>query len=381
MIKYYLFGGLVLLTYVILMLLKKIRRMKAVIQVKDEEMKEINSKAMDTEKNEILSKILEVCMEQDELTKSCEKLMKVFVNNFNIDYCSFYIPDERGKYRIIATNIRDVADCQLLEEFTNAELKNLTENDDGIAYSSPMIPIQEPFAKERGIKYYFLIPLKINGKNIGAFTIENCNTNPKDSFEEEFFHKAERNATISLNKFLFDDLNVRMAQRDGLTQIYNRTYMTKHINSEISKHRMTNSKFTLVMLDVDFFKKFNDTYGHLFGDEVLKSLARFFEQKLRKTDYVARYGGEEFMLFFPNSKNVDIFPRLDEMREELSKMPVTMTMGEETKTAFITASFGMAEYPIEGVTVESLLECADKALYCSKMNGRNRITMYRDINR
>jgi GGDEF domain-containing protein len=268
--------------------MKVIKKKKSDLSKMENELETYRSKAIDTEKNMILSKILSVSMEKDELPKSCDRLIKVFINYFKIDYCTLFLANEREEYKLIATNIRDIRVRQQLEKFTNFEIKKLRNNQEAIAFSSTNSTLGYDFAKERGIRYYFLIPLKINDKQIGSLVIENCNCNPKDCFEEDFFNIVMENTTVVVQKFIYDDLIVSMAMKDGLTSIYNRAYITKHINSEITKHKMTGDTFTLVMFDIDHFKKFNDTYGHLFGDEVLKHLARYFEKNMRGTDYIAR---------------------------------------------------------------------------------------------
>jgi diguanylate cyclase (GGDEF)-like protein len=375
----YLTVAAVVFLVVIGIFIKIIKKKNARLKNAETEIELYKNRAMDTEKNTILSKILSVFMEKDELPRACEKLVRILISYFKIDYCSLFLADERQDFRIVATNIRDIQDRQLLEEYTNKEIKKLRENQEALAYSSPNSALEYTFAKERGIRYYFLIPLKVNDKNIGCLVIENCNCNPRDCFEEDFFNLVVENTAVIVQKFIYDDLIVSMAMKDGLTQIYNRAYIIKHINSEIQKHNITGDRFTIVMFDIDHFKKFNDTYGHLFGDEVLKHLARYFQKNIRGTDYIARYGGEEFIMFFPHADNSTIYTKLDNLRIELSKLPVTMEVDGEMKTAYVTASFGMSEFPGDGITVSKLIENADKALYYSKENGRNRVTIYRNI--
>jgi diguanylate cyclase (GGDEF)-like protein len=360
-------------------LIEVIKKKNTCLKNIEAEIELYKSRAIDTEKNIILSKVLSVFMEKDELPRACEKLIRILISYFKIDYCSIFLSDERQEFRIAATNIRDIRDRQLLEEYTNKEIKKLGDNQEALAYSSPNSTLEYAFAKERGIRYYFLIPLKVNDKNIGCLVVENCNCNPRDCFEEDFFNLVVENTAVIVQKFIYDDLIVSMAMKDGLTQVYNRAYIIKHIKSEIEKHNITGDRFTIVMFDIDHFKKFNDTYGHLFGDEVLKHLAKYFQKNIRGTDYIARYGGEEFIMFFPHADNSTIYAKLENLRVGLSELPVTMEVDGETKTAYVTASFGMSEYPIDGVEVGKLIENADKALYYSKENGRNRVTIFGEI--
>lgn len=375
-----------MLILVIISTIAAIVSLKATIKKKDkqlaETMDELNTykdMAMDTEKNIILSKILKVSMEKDELENSCTRLIRVLLNHFPIDFCTLFLVNKRKEHRIIATNIRDAETRKLIEEFTNNEARKLSENQGAIAYNTTNTALEFSFAKERGVRYYLLIPLIINKSHIASLVIENCYSNPQKCFEEDFFHLVIENAALSVQKFLYDDYIVSMAMKDGLTSVYNRAYIVKKIKDEIEKHMITDDRFTLVILDIDHFKKFNDTYGHLFGDEVLKETAQFFKNNIRTSDYIARYGGEEFILFYPHSTNDAIYPRIEKLRAQLSEMPVTMEVDGEVKTAYITASFGMSEFPTHGQTFEELIETADKALYYSKENGRNRVTKYQSI--
>jgi len=154
------------------------------------------------------------------------------------------------------------------------------------------------------------------------------------------------------------------ANYDALTQIYNRKAFERLLNEKIDKQRYIKSKFIFIMLDIDFFKKVNDTYGHQIGDEVLKQLVNVVNSHIRDDDIFARIGGEEFVLILDiNIENG--FKVINHLREFIEN--------EEFDTVKnITCSFGITEYKKDD-SIESMMKRADKALYDAKDSGRNKV--------
>jgi diguanylate cyclase (GGDEF)-like protein len=126
------------------------------------------------------------------------------------------------------------------------------------------------------------------------------------------------------------------------------------------------------MADIDFFKQFNDRYGHVAGDELLARVGEFLNLNIRGADVACRYGGEEFILFLPESSIENTYKRMDRIREDLQRLEVH-SHGE--RLASITFSFGIAAYPDQGTDAETLINKADAALYRAKQDGRNRIVV------
>lgn len=155
------------------------------------------------------------------------------------------------------------------------------------------------------------------------------------------------------------------AYYDGLTKIYNRNKFDELFLQELLRVQRYKDDLSIAILDIDNFKNFNDTFGHLIGDEVLIMLANNLKEKVRNTDIFARWGGEEFVILFIETNLDDAIIIADKLRKYISEL--------KHKTAgSITASFGLTKYK-EGDTLESLFNRCDEALYSAKENGRNRV--------
>ena len=162
-----------------------------------------------------------------------------------------------------------------------------------------------------------------------------------------------------------------MAHRDVLTGLHNRRWFQKALEIEWARCRRYKRTFSLIMTDLDHFKKYNDTYGHPAGDEVLKNLARIFEKKTREPTTAARYGGEEFVILAPETDKKRARQLAERLREMVEDFPFK---GKKSRSrAKVTLSLGIATYPKDGSDCETLINHADEALYKAKHKGRNRV--------
>jgi two-component system, cell cycle response regulator len=162
-----------------------------------------------------------------------------------------------------------------------------------------------------------------------------------------------------------------LATKDGLTNIYNYRYFQDALSKEIERARRSNSQFSLIMFDIDFFKNYNDTYGHLAGDDVLRTIGELIKRNIRSIDTAARYGGEEFALIFPQTDKTagKIVANKIKNLVEHNQFNKDIT-GPNGK---ISISVGVSTYPLNGTTSEELIECADRRLYIAKANGKNQV--------
>ncbi len=162
------------------------------------------------------------------------------------------------------------------------------------------------------------------------------------------------------------------AVTDWLTGVYLKNYFYTLLEKEIARAARLGEKFSVLFLDIDYFKIYNDTHGHLPGDAVLKEFADAVSGLIRDYDILGRYGGEEFVILFPSTEREQAAKVADEIRQTIEDYPFPGEMIMPAKT--LTISGGIAEYPVDGADAQTLLASADKALYHSKQTGRNRIT-------
>ncbi len=160
-----------------------------------------------------------------------------------------------------------------------------------------------------------------------------------------------------------------MAVRDGLTGLYNHRHFRENLETEVLRCRRHERSFSLIFMDVDHFKRFNDTHGHLQGDRVLRILAKIIRDRSRGTTLAARYGGEEFVLLVPETTREGARAYAESLRQAVEEYPFE---GRETQpSAKVTLSLGVATFPEDGDDSIALIASADKALYQAKNGGRN----------
>jgi diguanylate cyclase (GGDEF)-like protein len=157
----------------------------------------------------------------------------------------------------------------------------------------------------------------------------------------------------------------RLSVTDGLTGLFNRRHLIEHLASEVSRSRRNHHSFAVLMMDVDHFKTYNDTHGHLAGDEVLVRVSRILRESIRDIDFPTRYGGEEFLVLLPETS----LDRAVEVAERIR----TRLASETFAGGRITLSAGVASFPEFGETAEAVIMCADVALYEAKREGRDRV--------
>lgn len=162
-----------------------------------------------------------------------------------------------------------------------------------------------------------------------------------------------------------------LSNRDRLTSLANRGFFDESLMRIGALAARSGESVAVAMMDVDHFKRFNDTYGHLAGDEALRTVAKILGKSFRNTDLIARYGGEEFAGLYPGLQVEDATRRLDTLRETISKTPVPID--SHGGTTQVTVSIGVAVWPIDGVNLKETLAIADLRLYQAKQAGRNRV--------
>lgn len=162
-----------------------------------------------------------------------------------------------------------------------------------------------------------------------------------------------------------------LATTDGLTELYNHRYFQEQMKMQVEQSKRYEIPFSLIIIDIDFFKKFNDTFGHQAGDAVLHQVAQLLKQSVRSTDIVCRYGGEEMSIILPNTSKEMSVITAEKICKRVAAKRFKLNNYQESN---VTISLGVSSFPEDGDTTQEIIEAADKRLYQSKHNGRNRVT-------
>jgi len=162
----------------------------------------------------------------------------------------------------------------------------------------------------------------------------------------------------------------KLATTDGLTQLYNHRYFQEQMQMQIANASRYGNEFSLIIVDIDHFKKFNDTYGHQAGDAVLRQVAQTLKMNTRMTDIVCRYGGEEMSIILTNTDRQEAIMNAKRMCNEVAKKMFKLNA---TDTTHVTISLGVSTFPQDGETSQQLVEVADQGLYYAKEHGRNQV--------
>ncbi|PJD96360.1 MAG: hypothetical protein CK426_04940 [Legionella sp.] len=224
------------------------------------------------------------------------------------------------------------------------------------------------------------IPLQAQNDIVGLMYIEFITV--ANQTEKEFnevvkeysllVHSFAEAIALSLSNIRLRDTLHRRSIRDSLTGMYNRSYLDESLDREIYRARRQHANMAVVMVDIDYFKKINDSFGHEAGDMVLIKIANIILSNLRQSDIACRYGGDEILLLLFEINTEEVVKRINELRELISK---TEFLHHGKLLGKITASFGIACLSEYGSVPKDLIREADEALYLSKKNGRNLVTL------
>ncbi len=223
---------------------------------------------------------------------------------------------------------------------------------------------------KKSIRSEAAIPLKIRDEIIGVLDIESDKPNAFTERDLRLFSIFASQAAIAIeNARLFDETK-SLSLTDALTQIANRRHFDLMIENEFRKARGYSRPMSLAILDIDDFKNFNDSYGHLNGDRILVHIAKTLKYNLRDTDFIARYGGEEFVIIFPETQSNVALRVCERIREAIENQKIAIK-GAGKKSCSV--SIGVSTYPSDAEGIIDLIQNADKALYRAKQLGKNRV--------
>lgn len=227
----------------------------------------------------------------------------------------------------------------------------------------------DPYITRVKCKSILCTPIMSKGKISGILYMENnLSENAFTPERLEILRSFSVQAAISIeNARLFE-----LATTDGMTKLFVHRYFQLLLDQEIKRSQRHNKKFSLIMMDIDNFKSFNDTYGHQLGDKVLRDVAAAAKKISRFEDIAARYGGEEFVMILPEADSRQAMIFAERVRESVAQIEIP----HENQKLHVTISLGVSTYPDHSEEKEGLIHAADEALYASKHRGKNCVSLF-----
>jgi len=285
----------------------------------------------------------------------------------------YFWSEKEDRYSLrIARNFSETA----LNKFSSSNIFSFWS----AKYSQPLVlhrgdnPSADAFLHGIGAESSLVVPLFMNNRVMGSLQLFNS---AHDAFTKEDAQLLWILSLVSENLLTRESTNeglLRFAFTDYLTGLRSRGYFEQQLELEIKRAERKRASFALMMLDIDHFKLFNDTFGHHVGDQVLKDVSALLVRDMREVDTVARYGGEEFVIILPETTLHGALQVADRLRHSVEQ--AKFFAGQPASQQRLTISIGIAMYAHDGQHRNELIEAADSALYQAKERGRNRVVSY-----
>jgi diguanylate cyclase (GGDEF)-like protein len=308
-----------------------------------------------------VSKYINSNLSEDNLISMINDMI---IGILGVKYSSIYLLKEdcADEFIIKATNSinsdSDVLKEHILSSRLDGKVFVINDND----------PLFENFPGREDIHSIIGVPIYLREEFKGYIIVEHSLCDFFSQEHSSFISSIANQIGIALeNNFLYNRIK-ESSIRDPLLGIFNRRYFFELIESKVKEAPENN--FAIVMIDIDKFKKVNDTFGHQFGDKTLIEVSKIIAQSVGENDYVARYGGEEIVIYLGEVNNpVGVFEKIDKLRSDISETVIELDDIQHS----VTASFGISFYPKDGGNVQDVLSVADLMLYDAKHTGRNRV--------
>ena len=231
-------------------------------------------------------------------------------------------------------------------------------------------PERREEAARKGYRGFLGIPLRLRGQAVGVLNVYTRHARQWSQADVDLLFAFADQAVIAMENTRLYQALTDQAHRDSLTQVYNHGYLLECLQRFLDERE---TPLSMIMLDIDHFKEYNDRYGHVSGDLVLKGIVQAIRQNIHKEDVVGRWGGEEFGVLLPHTGVAKAQVVAERIRQTLSSMPLVDVSGQTVLKP--TVSQGIATYPDSAASGEDLVNKADAALYCAKSGGRDRIRL------
>lgn len=221
-------------------------------------------------------------------------------------------------------------------------------------------------------KSFLSVPIKIDDRLAGVLNVSDKLKGTEFNNDDLTLIEAFiTNVAIAIERSLLyrqTEKLQKLSITDPLTGIYNRRYLNRRLSEEITRYNRYKHPFSFMMLDLDKFKEYNDTFGHVAGDNLIRKLAHTMEKSLRTIDIAARFGGDEFVTIFPQTPKVDAIQISNRLKEQIER-----SLSEHNVEMPLSISVGLATFPDDASSIMELIEKTDQALYLAKKGGGNRV--------
>ena len=230
-----------------------------------------------------------------------------------------------------------------------------------------------PIMLKEGIRSLMASPLVADGKIIGILYVNDFKVRKFTTREASLLSLTSSIAATTVENVRSLESAMLLAITDELTGLFNHRYFVQRLSQEINRAARYHHKLSLAMIDIDDFKLYNDRYGHLMGNELLRKLSSVLKEHFRDGDVVARFGGEEFAIIMPETLPKKAYAAINRLRKKVADTP--FAGGRKQPGKHVTISIGIAAYPIHAKEANTLIERADAALYKAKRSGKNRVAL------
>ncbi len=323
----------------------------------------------------LISLTLSKTLDLNEILKSIKSL---FQKRMKVDHFGIFLLDETLSTLILYTyfGLLKNGNSQLVFKFGEKIFGKALEIEQTIylpdVSASPEFKL---YGGEPKTGSFLVVPILLRKHHpLGVFSLYRDKTNAFSKEERCFFKKIAMEIAKVLDKSLLFQHTKELSITDDLTGLYNRRYFNQRLEREVLRAKRYRRPLSLLMIDIDFFKNYNDINGHLLGDEVLRKVAYLVESNLRKADIVARYGGEEFVVLLPEIDKIHADQVAEKLRRTIELRHFPKEQYQPNKN--LTISLGLATLPDDSTNSRELIEFADRALYRAKAEGRNRVVAY-----
>lgn len=299
------------------------------------------------------------------------EVMRIMTHTLQFATCAVVFRDKRGQFYYRARSVNgqqslhmkamEVADNDLIRKVSDGlepiRVKDIRERKDYVPLSESTLAVM-------------IVPLSAHGQTNGLLIAEVAESKKLSDREEQFLSILARSTALALENSELHKRTEELTIIDELTETFNYRYFIQKLQEEKKRAQRYDLPVSLIMVDIDWFKKLNDSYGHETGNIVLKELSRIIKRCIRDVDIFARYGGEEFVVILPQTAAAEASLIGERIREQVERTVIDAGTPGKLK---ITVSVGVSSFPENGRSQEELVSVADQALYRAKGSGKNAV--------